>query len=93
MAVSYNPGLKRYLLTTMTIDRHGRLAIYDAPEPWGPWTTVLFEQDRERWGNKVVVFNFVNKWLSADGRRFVLVFTKDDHWASLEGEFLTRRTN
>jgi hypothetical protein len=91
MAVSYNPGLKRYLLTTMTVDRLGHLAIYDAPEPWGPWTTVLFEQDRERWGSKVVVFNFVNKWLSADGRRFVLVYTKNDHWASLEGKFLTDR--
>jgi hypothetical protein len=88
MAVSFNAGLKRYLLTTMTIDRRGWLAIYDAPEPWGPWTTVLFQQDQQRWGTKVVVFNFVNKWLSDDGKRFVLVHTKNDHWASIEGEFL-----
>lgn len=93
MAVSYNAGLKRYLLTTMTVDRQGHLAIYDAPEPWGPWTTVLFQQDTSRWGTKVVVFNFVNKWLSADGRQFVLVYTRNDHWASIAGEFLMSNAN
>lgn len=39
------------------------------------------------------VSNFVNKWLSADGRRFVLVHTKNDHWASIAGEFLLADPN
>jgi hypothetical protein len=36
MAVSYNPGLKRYLLTNVTVNRFGWMTLYDAPEPWGP---------------------------------------------------------
>lgn len=91
MAVSYNPGLERYLLTTMTVDRNGWFALYDAPEPWGPWTTVRIERDPTRWGGKVVAFNFVNKWLRDDGRDFVLVYTRNDSWATIEGELVPAR--
>jgi hypothetical protein len=87
IAVSYNPGLKRYLLTTITLNRDGWLSIYDAPEPWGPWTHVHTEFEPERWGTYTILFTFVNKWLSADGRDFVLVHTKDDRWATIEGRF------
>jgi len=39
--VSYNNGLNRYLLTTEHTETHrGNLAIFDAPAPWGPWTTI-----------------------------------------------------
>lgn len=87
VAVSYNPGLKRYLLTTIAIDRTGWMSIYDAPEPWGPWTHVHTEHNPERWGTLTIIFTFVNKWLSADGRDFVLVHTKNDRWATIEGRF------
>lgn len=88
IAVSYNAPLKRNLLSTMTVNRRGHIAIYDAPEPWGPWSTVLIQQDENRWGSKVVCFTFANKWLSEDGRKFVIVHTRNDSWASLEGEFM-----
>ncbi|MDH3695124.1 MAG: DUF4185 domain-containing protein [Gammaproteobacteria bacterium] len=88
MAVSFNSGINRYLLTTMTIDRAGRIAIYDAPEPWGPWTTVLFEQNESRWGGKVVIFTFVNKWLSSDGENFTIVHMRNDQWATTNGRFV-----
>jgi len=40
----YNPGLRRYfLVTNHTENNSGNVAIFDAPEPWGPWTTVLYE--------------------------------------------------
>jgi hypothetical protein len=87
IAVSYNPGLKRYLLTTITIDRSGWMSLYDAPEPWGPWTHVHTEHNPERWGTLTIIFSFVNKWLSADGRDFVIVHTKNDRWATIEGRF------
>jgi hypothetical protein len=87
IAVSYNPGVKRYLLTTVAIDRAGRMSIYDAPEPWGPWTHVHTEANSERWGSRTILFSFVNKWLGPDGRDFVLVHTKDDRWATIEGHF------
>ena len=91
IAVSYNPALKRYLLTTIAIDRRGWMTIYDAPEPWGPWTHVHTELNPERWGTLTIIFSFVNKWLSPDGRDFVLVHTKDDRWATIEGRFELRR--
>jgi len=87
IAVSYNPGLKRYLLTTITQNRDGWMSIYDAPEPWGPWTHVHTEFEPDRWGTYTILFSFVNKWLSADGRDFVLVHTKNDAWSTLEGTF------
>lgn len=87
IAVSYNPVLKRYLLTTIAIDRSGWMSIYDAPEPWGPWTHVHTEHNPERWGRLTIIFTFVNKWLSENGRDFVLVHTKNDHWSSIEGRF------
>ena len=92
MAVSYNSVLKRYLLTTLHISRDGWMAIYDAPEPWGPWTFVHCEQDRDRWGSTAVsraaiIFSFVNKWLSVDGKSFVIVHTKNDAWSTIEGRF------
>lgn len=87
IAVSYNAPLKRYLLTTIAMDRSGWMSIYDAPEPWGPWTHVHTEHNPERWGTLTIIFTFVNKWLSADGRDFVLVHTKNDRWATIEGRF------
>jgi hypothetical protein len=52
----YNPGLGRYLLVTEhsantsggesnRISAQSRLGIFDAPEPWGPWTTVIYEDN------------------------------------------------
>jgi hypothetical protein len=87
IAVSYNPAVKRYLLTTITIDRSGWMSLYDAPEPWGPWTHVHTEHNPERWGTLTIIFTFVNKWLGADGRDFVIVHTKNDRWATIEGRF------
>lgn len=43
--VSYNVGLKRYILTTEHTETHrGNIGIFDAPHPWGPWTTVCYEK-------------------------------------------------
>lgn len=95
-SVSYNPGLDRYLLITQQVNRNkaggAMIGIYDAPEPWGPWTTVLYD---DPWalglqnGSKTVYWNFSNKWLSTDGLQFVLVYTGpgDDEWGTVEGTF------
>jgi len=87
VAVSYNAALKRYLLTTITLDRSGWMSLYDAPEPWGPWTHVHTEHAPQRWGTLTIIFTFVNKWLRADGRDFTIVHTKNDRWATIEGRF------
>jgi hypothetical protein len=95
-SVSYNAGLKRYLLCTEHTETHrGKLGIFDAPEPWGPWTTVAYY---ENWGQGHVpvntfYWNFSNKWLSADGTDFSLIFTgrkENDSWNVLRGVFVLR---
>ncbi len=39
VSVFYNPGIKRYLAST-SHGGVGQLSIFDAPEPWGPWTVL-----------------------------------------------------
>ena len=93
-AVSYNKGLKRYILTTEhSRSFEGNLGIFDAPEPWGPWTTVSYIESFGAPAIETTTFywNFSNKWLSRDGRRFVLLFTgirENDSWNTVEGDFI-----
>jgi Domain of unknown function (DUF4185) len=54
VSVEYNPGLKRYLLTTFHV-WDGSWGIFDAPEPWGPWTTVAYYN---RWIDSEPKFGF-----------------------------------
>ncbi len=59
-------------------------SIFDAPEPWGPWSTVYFAQDWDGgalstgnggWGESQ---HIPSKWISADGKEIHLVFAGDD---------------
>jgi hypothetical protein len=57
--------------------RHvGQLALFDAPEPWGPWTTVAYYED---WGGlgatEALEYDLPTKWVSADGRTLWCVFS------------------
>jgi len=91
----YNAALGRYFLATehTAVDR-GNIGIYEAPTPWGPWRTVLFESG---FGAPHVEPNtffwaFSPKWLGPDGTDFVLVFTgrdSNDSWNTVRGRFLT----
>ncbi|HKX60589.1 MAG TPA: hypothetical protein VJS65_02075 [Verrucomicrobiae bacterium] len=86
-AITYNAGLRRYLwwqhipLPPGHPDRgdtrfEGGFAIYDAPEPWGPWTTAFFTT---KWDvGPGEHGDFPAKWMSADGRTMHLVFSGDD---------------
>jgi hypothetical protein len=93
--VSFNAGLKRYLLTSEHTETHrGNLAIFDAPEPWGPWTTAYYEQE---WGKghfplNTFYWNFSNKWSSEDWQTFSLIFTgrkENDSFNVIRGTFKT----
>jgi hypothetical protein len=71
--VDYNPALRRYLLTTFH-RWDGSWGIYDAPEPWGPWTTVAtFNQ----WIDSTPKFGFTfpQKWMSPDGKTMYMTFS------------------
>ena len=54
--ITYNSALKRYLWCQILPGKDPRFAggfgVYDAPEPWGPWTTVYHTDswdDRAGW--------------------------------------------
>jgi CubicO group peptidase (beta-lactamase class C family) len=91
-AISYDAGLKRYLWCQIGPGNDtrytGGFAIYDAPEPWGPWTTA-FRTDR--WDVGPGESNsFPTKWMSADGRTLHLVFSGEDHFSVRQGTVMLR---
>ena len=95
-SVTYNAGLGRYLLVTQqrSIEPGGFIGIYESDAPWGPWSTVLFEDAWElglQKGEHSVFWNFSNKWTSADGRRAALVYTgpSADNFGAVMVEFRT----
>ena len=61
----------------------GGFGIYDAPEPWGPWTTVFYT---EAWDvGPGETSSFPTKWMSGDGKTLYLVFSGDDHFSVRKG--------
>jgi CubicO group peptidase (beta-lactamase class C family) len=82
--ITYNPGLKRYLwCQILPGSRHpqgprfqGGFGVYDAPEPWGPWTTVYFTNEWDVGPGDSS--SFPTKWMSTDGTKLHLVFSGDD---------------
>jgi len=97
MDITWDQGLRRYLLVMrsrphMATDaglpdttRPGgvnQFSIYDAPEPWGPWTTVYYTdqwegkklKDLEYWQGWGESAHLPAKWMSADGTTVHLVF-------------------
>ncbi|MCK5395822.1 MAG: DUF4185 domain-containing protein [Gammaproteobacteria bacterium] len=93
LSVSYNAGLKRYMLMTEHARSfEGNFGMFDAPEPWGPWTTVHYGKfgDGFEMDTTTFFYNFSSKWLSDDGVRFVMLFTgvgENDAWNSVVGNF------
>jgi hypothetical protein len=73
--VVHNPALRRYLATAAGA-RVGQFALFDAPEPWGPWTTVAYYDD---WGGlgkaEALEYDLPAKWISADGKTLWCVFS------------------
>ena len=96
--VTYDAALKRYLLVqpvatlasrngTGKIDVRfaGGLAVYDAPAPWGPWTTAFFTNQWDAGPGDSA--SFPTKWMSADGKALYLVFSGDDNFSVRKAEF------
>ena len=81
--ISYNPALKRYLWCQILPGENNRFeggfGIYDAAQPWGPWTTVFFT---EKWDvGPGENSSFPTKWMSQDGKILYLVFSGDDYFS------------
>ncbi len=87
--ITFHPTLKRYVWcqTGLGADPRfmGGLAIYDAPEPWGPWTTVYFTSEWDVGPGETS--SIPNKWISGDGKSFYLVFSSNDSFSLRKGTF------
>ena len=85
-SISYNAGIGRYLWwqqisSTGGDDTRyiGGLGIFEAPEPWGPWTTVYYS---EKWDvGPGDLACFPTKWMSKDGKTVYLVFSGNDNFS------------
>jgi CubicO group peptidase (beta-lactamase class C family) len=80
VTVSYDAGLRRYLLCQAGSDSHGDVAagfgVFDAPEPWGPWTTMTYTPAWDVSAGETC--SFPTKWISPDGKTLYLIFSGGD---------------
>lgn len=94
--VTFNAGLKRYLWCQIhPYSKHpqgsryqGGFGIYEAPEPWGPWSTVYYTNDWDVGPGETM--SFPAKWMSKDGKLCYLLFSGDDCFSIREVEFITK---
>ena len=86
--ISYNPGLKRYLWCQTLYGKEdmrvkGGLGIFDAPQPWGPWTTVFYTDNWDIAPGETS--SLPTKWLTPDGKTLHLLFSGNDCFSLREG--------
>jgi len=78
ISLTYNAAIQRYILTSSHRVGQGThnpsLGVFDAPEPWGPWTTVYYD---DHWSGKDRTYHhrFPTKWMSADGKTMWLLYS------------------
>ena len=86
MGISYNKGLKRYLLAVShrgNPHTRGLLGVFEAPDPWGPWSTISYSTSETWFGfdsaelvpQTAFFWCFPTKWMSKDGRNLSLNFS------------------
>ena len=77
-------ALKRYLLIMIGPGNDTRFAggfgVYDAPEPWGPWTTVFYTDALGRWAGRIGLFTVQMVQPPTDASAW-LVFSDDDSFS------------
>jgi len=78
MEVAYVEALDRYLVLQAFGRTDASWAMFDGPEPWGPWTTVVYEDSGWDLSPNVHGYRLPTKWASADGRSAYLLFSGHD---------------
>ncbi|HKT74952.1 MAG TPA: hypothetical protein VJQ47_18840 [Steroidobacteraceae bacterium] len=77
-AAVYDPPLGRYFLVAFHGNLTGQVGLFEAPDPWGPWSTVAYYTD---WGGFNEAAGEGNgmqlpaKWIAADGKGAWAVFS------------------
>ena len=80
IGITCNAPLGRYFLTASHRPPGSEATytpawgVFDAPEPWGPWTTVYYDHDWSK-GCRTYHYKFPTKWMSRDGRTMWLLFS------------------
>ena len=102
--VVYDPGLARYLMTMMAQDRASagnpvHFSVYDAPEPWGPWTTIYYTDsfygnpmtsgtgDQDDWGEAQ---RLPPKWIEPEGSVLQLLCSCSDTFSVVRVQLFPR---
>lgn len=102
MSISYNDGLKRYLLAVSHSGKpheRGLLGVFDAPTPWGPWSTVSYSTDETWFGydnpenvpQTVFYWCFPTKWMDNEGKEASLNFSGGSPEVKINDSFNTVR--
>ena len=104
--VVYNPGLGRYLMTMRARNlaeagNPDHFSVYDAPQPWGPWTTVYYTNtfygetlptdggDPSGWGEGQRI---PSKWIDPAGTLLQLVCSCSDTFSAVRARLVPRTT-
>ncbi len=78
ISLTYNAAIRRYIMTASHRVGQGThnasLGVFDAPEPWGPWTTVYYD-DHWSGNDRTYHHKFPTKWMSADGKTMWLLYS------------------
>jgi hypothetical protein len=87
----YDLGLHRYLLCQAGSAKpvEAGFGVFDAPEPWGPWTTVTYTPHWDVSPGETA--SFPTKWMSTDGKTLYLVFSGDDSFNVRQAILTTER--
>ena len=99
----YHPVLKRYLLCVRHNGDSGEWGIFDAPEPWGPWTTAAYGKDLPEWtytpdpkgaspNRPAWMHMFPAKWMSEDGRTMWHICDRGDQFNLMKATLILRRS-
>jgi len=93
--ITYNPGLKRYLWCQTIYGKDdmrfkGGLGIFDALQPWGPWTTVFYTEEWDVGPGETSCLP--TKWISTNGKTCYLLFSGDDCFSVRKVQLLGKET-
>ena len=86
-AVTYDVGIHRYLWCQTGLGEdtryRGGFSVYDAPEPWGPWTVAFSAAEWDVGPGETS--SLPSKWMSDDGLTLHLVFSGNDSFSVRRG--------
>jgi hypothetical protein len=86
LGVVFDEPLGRYVATESHGEMTGQIGIFEAPNPWGPWSTVAYYSNWGGFNETAAQSNgmyFPAKWISSDGRTLWAIFSGRDEFDSL----------